>query len=78
MWYKIKILPYDDNNIFSNYLCYDNKKGFYIGTRSQGRFFKKEHLLYDKKLISYLSSKKYELEECKGNYSFYTYKGDIS
>lgn len=78
MWYKIKLLSFEDDNIFSNYLCYDDDKGFYPGTRSQSRFYRKEHLLYDKKLIDYLSENEYELEECKGNHSFLIYRGDIS
>ena len=76
MWYKIKFPPFDDNSLMKNYLCYQPDKGFYLGSRSQARFFQKEHIEHDKKLIDYLKGKEYELEECKGNHTFMIYRGN--
>lgn len=75
MWYKIRLLPYD--SLFDNYLCYDANKGFYLGTRSQSRFFLQEHINYDDRLKNYLKDKKYVIEECKGQHSFLIYRGNI-
>lgn len=79
MWYKIQFPPYDDNNfLLGNYLCYSSDKGFYLGNWSRARFFRTEHLQYDKRLTDFLVDKDYKLIECKGKHTFMVYRGSIS
>jgi len=76
MWYKIQIYPYD--NIFTNYVCYEVNRGFYLGSRASGRYFCSEHLEYDLRLQTFLANKTYRLIETPGRHSYHIYRGQIN